>query len=339
MLCVFANSTIFVYTSGDPQHGWITYLVSGAGGMLLLAIYLTLYKKSGLQPLTAMLKNCLGKFAGSFLALLYAVFFLFTVSLSLNNYSTFLRYSSYFDTPQIFISAILCALSIYSLYKGLRVFARASEFFMWLILIVTIISIVVLTKYISWENIYPLKNIKIGPILADSVYPLILEFGMVVVFLTFFPYAGGYREIKKPLFISIGIVVTYISLIVLRTLLVLGNLIRRYTYPVFFAYSVSYPIKFEVFATTINGLSTLIKITVFLFASITILTEIFHAKFSRFIVPTVLIAGLSSLYLFKNIVESLDFLKGIWLYCSVVFEIFIPVILLIIYLIKNAINR
>lgn len=339
LLCVFGGSTIFIYTPTDLQHSWITYLVSGTGGIILLMIYLMLYKKSGMQPLTTMLYNCLGKIAGTFLSLLYAAFFLFNTLLSLNNYSIFLNHTCYFDTPKTFIITIVCLISTYAIYKGLRVIARASEFFVWMIFIIFSFINFVLMQYVKIENIYPLKNIKIKTILNDSLYPLILLFGAIVVLLVIFPDAGSDKEIKKPLFTGMGIVIAVITIILLRTLLIIGNLISRSTYPIFFAYSVSYPIKFGVFASTIVGLAAIIKVSVFLYASITILTTIFHVKFNRFIIPTVLAAGAGGSFLFKNSIEFIAFIQDIWVYCAAAFEIGIPVILLLIYMIKSSINK
>ena len=340
VLSIFGGCAIFMYTPRDPQHGWITYFVAGLGEMVLLWIYLLLYKKNGMQPLQVILRNCLGKIAGTVVAFFYAAFFLSSISLTLASYSGYLRLNNYFDTPKLFITFVMGIIVIYALFKGLRVMARASEFFVWAILAVTVIVDILLVHYMKWDNIYPLKNIEILPILSDAFLPLTLIFGAGVAFLVIFPDAGSEREIKKPLFTGLGILIIVLTILFLRTLLVLGgNMINRYTYPCYFAYSISYPLKFGVFASTVLSLSILTRVFVFVYAAIVILKNIFRTRFSLFIVPAVLTVSLAGAYLFKNVVELLDFLKGIWAYCTAVFVIGIPVILLLISLIKKTENK
>ncbi len=336
MLSIFGGCAISVYTPRDPQHGWITYFIAGLGEMAFLWVYLLLYKKNGKQPLQVILCNCLGKFAGTVVSLLYAVFFLSSTSLTLVSYSGYLRLNRYFDTPRLFITLVIGLIVIYTLFKGLRVMGRASEFFIWAILAITVIADILLINYMNWENIYPLKNIEILPILSDAILQLTLIFNVGAAFLVIFPDAGSYHEIKKPLFTGLAILIPILTISFLRTLLVLGgNMINRYTYPCYFAFSVSYPLKFGVFVSTILSLSTMSRMFIFTYAAIAIFTNVFRAKFSPFIVPAVLAVSFAGGYLFANVVELLDFLKGIWAYCSAAFVIVIPIILLPISLLKK----
>ena len=337
ILFVCGNAAVFILTPNDYQHCWISYLLAGMGGIIMLIVYLSIYKLNGMQPFTTILKKCLGNIMGSAIALLYALFFLFHTGMVLCTYSGYLRLSNYFDTPQGFIILVLCVISAYALYKGFRIIARASEFFIWPILGLLIFMSIVLIQYYDFDNIYPLTNIDPAVIMSDSLYPMSLSFTMAVVFLVIFPLAEPAHRIKKPLFLGMGIAIVLITWVVFRTLIVLGgSMIGRYVYPEYFSYSITYPIKFGLFISTFTGLSVLIKLLVQLYASKTILSDVFNIKKSNiFIIPMVLICGLLGTYLFKTVVQGLEFCHGCWAYIALAFQVGLPLVLLFISLAKK----
>ena len=337
ILFVFGNAPIFILTPNDYQHCWISYMLAGVGGIVMLAVYLLIYHLHDRLSLTAILKNSFGNIIGSAIALLYAFFFLFHTAMLLCMYSGYLRLSNYFDTPQGFINLVLCIVITYALYKGIRVIARVSEFFIWPILVLIVLISIILIQYYDFNNIYPLKNIDPILLMNDSIYPMTLSYAMTVVFLVIFPAVGTAKTIKKPLFLGMGIASVLTIWIVFRTLIVLGgSLIGRYVYPIYFSYSITYPIKFGLFFSTFTGLTVLIKGLVQLYASQVILSNVFHVKKSNlFIIPMVLIAGIFGTYLFKTVIVGLEFCHKYWTYIALIFQFGLPFVVLLISLIKK----
>lgn len=337
IIYIFGDSPIFINTPNDPQHGWLAYILSGIGGFLMLAVYLWIYKLNDMKTLPLVLKNCFGKYFGAFIALLYALFFLYNASLVLYNYTAYTIQTSYDYTPKWFILMFLGIIVLYALDKGINVIARSSEIFIWIILIATVFVDVLISSLIKIENIYPIYTLNYYPVLKDAFYPFSLSFSICVTFLMLFPLAGNVHEIKKPLFAGMGIVSVMLVLMVFRTLLLLnGSMINRYVYAIFFSYSLHERIKIGIVPASLIVVSVLIKVLILLYSSITITESVFHKKKSGpLIVVAVLTTTVLSYFAFNTGISILEFFQNIWVYFIACFTVLLPMMMLIISLIKN----
>ena len=279
ILYIFGDSLIFINTPNDPQHGWIAYIISSIGGFLLLAVYLWIYKLNDSKPLSSILSNCFGKYAGAFASLIYVLFFMCNASLVLYNYTAYVNQTAYDYTPKWFILLCLGIIVLYAMYKGIRVIARSAEIFLSFILIATIFVDILVSGLIKIENIYPIKAADYYLILKDAFYPFSLSFGACVTFLILFPLTGNVDKIKKPLFTGMGITSALLIIIILRTILILsGPMINRYVYPIFFSYSINEEIKIGIVPVALIVVSALIKVLIFLYGSTTIIKSVFNIK-------------------------------------------------------------
>lgn len=341
MVFIFGDANIFLNTPNDPQHGWMAYILAGIGGLVLIVGYLQIYRLNGQSPLTTISGNCFGKFAGGAVSLLYALFFMVDAALTAYNYTSFIILSNYVYTPEWFIQVTLCVITLYALFKGIKVIGRTAEIFAWLILFAFIFVNVFDATAMKPNNIFPIRVTKVSPVIKDAFYPLMLYFGGTVAFLMLFPLTGDVNKIKKPLYTGVSIVTLILTFQTLRVLLVLGgSMINRYVYGVHLSYFIGYPVKLEIIPDTTVSLSVLIKVIVLLYASVTIMGNVFHAKkISPFIIAVTLAAFLISYFSMPNGFTLNEFFQGIWVYIIAVFAVFIPAILLVISLIRNCIKR
>ena len=208
--------------------GW-QYILAGIGGFIILALYLWIYKLNDSQQLQIVLKRCFGKIIGTIISISYALFFMLYASLVLYNFTAYTLETSFDYTPKWFIILCLAVIVFYALFKGIKVIARSSEIFIWGIVIATIFVWGVQFTQVQFDNIYPIQPTSYLPIIKDAFYPFSLNFAPCVAFLMLFPLAGKVQQIKKPLFIGMGIVSGIMTEIALRTLLILsGPMVNRY---------------------------------------------------------------------------------------------------------------
>ena len=341
VIYILGDSIVFVNTPNDPQHGWLAYIIASIGGFLILAVYLKIYKLNDLKPLPAILKNCFGKYVGAFLSILYSLFFMYNASLVSYNYTAYLIETSYDYTPKWFILLLLGCIALYALYKGVKVIARASEIFIFIIPLSIIAVSILGFKTVHLNYIHPIYAINYFPILKDAFYPFSLSFGVCVAFLMLFPLAGNTHDIQKPLYISMGIISCLLTFFILRTLLIMGgSMINRYVYTIFFSYSISDPIKLGILAASFLGLSVLIKILILLYSSITILTSVFNIKKSSpVILVVVVVTHVLSYFSFNTGISIHEFFQNIWVYFISDFAVCIPIIMLSISLIKKSLKH
>ncbi|MFZ5974850.1 MAG: GerAB/ArcD/ProY family transporter [Bacillota bacterium] len=341
MVFVFGDSMILLITRNDPQHNWIAYILAGIGGFLLLSSYLQIYKLNGKTPLTTICNNCFGRFAGSVLSILYALFLMADAALTVYNYDGFILLSNYIYSPRWFVIAVLGIITIYALFKGIRVIGRTAEIFVWIILLAFVFVNIFDAGAMKMDNINPIIPIDALPIVKDAFYPLILNYGGMVAFLMLFPLTADVNAIQKPLYAGTGIVTGVITLQMLRALMVLGgSMLGRYIFPIHQSFFIGYPVKLEIIPDSAISLSVLIKVIVLLYASIMILAKVFNTKkTSPFIIAVTLATFLMSNYIFTSSLAISEFLMDTWVYAVAVFAVAIPVLLLIISLIRNGIKR
>lgn len=338
ILFIFGDCAIFINTPNDAQHGWMAYIFGCIGGFIVLALYLWIYKLNDSQQLQMILKKCFGKIIGTIISISYALFFMLYASLVLYNYTAYTIETSFDYTPKWFILLCLGAIVFYGLFKGIKVIARTSEIFIWGIIIATLFVWIVQFGQVHFANIYPIQPISYLPIIKDAFYPFSLCFAPCVVFLMIFPLAGKVEQIKKPLFIGMGIASGIITEITLRTLLILsGPMINRYVYPIFFSYSISEDIKIGIIPASLVGLAVLIKVMILIYSSISIDASVFNLKRTS---PVIIIIGMAvlvlSYFVFNTGVMLSEFLMGTWAYVVVVFAVVIPIIILIISLVMQS---
>lgn len=341
MAFIFGDAMILAVTPNDPQHNWIAYILAGIGGLLLIVGYLQIYRLNAQCPLTTICRNCFGKYAGGALSILYALFFLAEAALTAYNYTAFILLSNYVYSPKWFIVIVLGIITLYALFKGIRVIGRTSELFVWIILLAFVFVNIFDAGAMHTEEINPIIPIDALPIVKDAFYPLILNYGGLVAFLMLFPLTGDVNAIKKPLYTGTGIVSGIISLQMLRALLVLGgSMLGRYIFPIHQSFFIGYPVKLEIIPDSAISLSVLIKVIVLLYASIMILAKVFNTKKSSpFIIVITLAAFLICYYSFPNSLTLNEFFQDTWVYIITAFAVAIPVLLLIISLIRNGIKR
>ena len=109
---------------------WILYLVSLLLGILVFLVYCRLLKLNNYSSLPMVFENCLGKWGGKTLTLVYAVFFLSRTQMSGDIMTVMAADVLMRDAPYRLILAVILFAALYGCYKGITPLGRAAEVFL-----------------------------------------------------------------------------------------------------------------------------------------------------------------------------------------------------------------
>lgn len=290
----------------------LAYVIAAIDGLLLISLGRRFPKKTFIQYLPVVLGKFIGKLAG----LYYILGFWLMAPIIMRDLMEALRPFLPF-TPSIAVNILMSLLVIYVMRNGFEVYARTTELFM-PIIIILIISILCLNlKNEDFSNILPTFENGFMPILRSQVvlFPFAVE--PVLFMALWLPCLNIIKESKRVLLIGIsiaGILLMLLSIVVIgftgidMTTKIISplNYISRYI-------DISNFISgFDAFFVILWMLSSYIELLVFYYPEIVGLAQWFNLKdYKSLIIPIVVInAGLAMIP--SNIVEhmNLDLLKN-----------------------------
>ena len=325
------------------QDVWIVILVGGAIGALLFTMYLRISKLHDYKEFPTILKSCFGKYLGICLTFIYAGFFLFR-TFSIGNFmSTMAQQTLMYGASTRLVITLLLATVIFASIHGLTSISRSSEIFF------IIIIICLLPFLMSVFTNGTFKTANLVPVLAEG-FPRIgqdisrivfFPFGELVVFLMIFPYMkkSENKQILKRGYIAISIAVLLMIAIDLTTVALIGaSLTSSFEYSFFNAMQLAgmngLLERLDPLAVVIMVVSEYFKLVLFFFSTLLAI----QALNKKFEFKYILILISFIIFIFAPLVnfEQLDFLLETMPFKILpIFELVIPVIILIISEIKH----
>ncbi|MDQ0194482.1 GerAB/ArcD/ProY family transporter [Paenibacillus wynnii] len=239
MIVLFEFGTALVVPIGlESGHAvWVSILMALPGGIILYLIYNYLYLEFPTMNISGYTQKILGKYIGWTLSLLYIPVLLFNGSRNLREAGDLLIAASYDQTPVFIINSMMVIAVMYTLYKGIEVFARSAEIYFFVIILMGLICnfVVIAAGLVDLKNLFPLHSKDWKDALA-SAYPniLIFPFGELVCFTTIFPHFNKSHKARRAGVMAIvlsGLLLCFTHAIEIA---VLGeNIYSRSTFPIF----------------------------------------------------------------------------------------------------------
>lgn len=226
------------------QNAWIHLLFSGVIGCLLFTVYYRISKLHQHQGLPDILKNCFGKWLGSFLIVVYGGFFLFRSIMVGNIMSNKAQETLMHGAPhRLVIILLLGAIMFGSLY-GLRAIGRSAEILFFIIIVCTILFCVSASspKVFKLDNLRPLLEYGIQDLKENVFRDLVFFYGDLIVFLAMLQYVSKKqkKDILKRSYFAIIIGTLILIVISVVTVAILGSsLTQSFTTPFYHAMQVA----------------------------------------------------------------------------------------------------
>ncbi len=324
----------FLMATAAKQDAWIATLIGICFGLLLTCIYGSLAKRYPDLTLMQMNEKILGKWAGKGLSLLFFIYFLTLTSGLIRMIGDFITTHIMPETPIQAIEIIFMLIVVYGARLGLETFSRTAEMVLpWIILFFFLLVFFLLPE-IQIENIFPLLEGGIKPVLKASFLSLGVPFSDIVIFLMITPYISPPGNFGKVLFIATLTGGVILFVIVFMAILVLGpSQVAQLNYPIYvLAQKVNignFIQRIEILAGGMVFISIFIK-TVISFYSLSLgLAQILNLKeFKMLSFPFGIIVIFVGNIMSPNLVYFQTFLLKSWSPIVSIYGLIIPLLLL-----------
>lgn len=334
---LFGGTAVLNPAAAAKQDAWIVDIISFAAGFVLISIYVKIAALYPGKTLVDILRDAFGKIAGSIIAGLYLWYIIHVLALALRSSTDFMTNTIYPETPGLFISVVIILVSVYMVKKGIEVIARVSE------LLIPVFLVSAMTLFFSLISLYEPNNFL--PVLENGLSPLIgpafqmttFPYGEAVVLLVIFPVINDNKSIYKSSYIALLFVGFILLMISARELMTLGpDMMERATNANFVSSKLVPGVDIEALIAINLMIGSGIKVSVCLYAAIKLIAQLFNIAAEKlFTLPVAAICVGLSMWLFDSIMEKAAWQKNVYPYYALLYQVLIPVSIMIVSLIKN----
>jgi len=329
---VLITPTITAKAAG--RDGWICILVvATAYGLLTALVIIKLWQRFPDKTIIEYSQIIAGPF-GKIIGAAYILWFIHINSVIVREFGDFIITSFMPETPLIAFIVILLFLGGWATKCGLEVICRTNEFIFPLYALSVAGVFILVLQEADFSYLLPIMENGIKPILRGSWAPMAWR-GEIIVVTMLLPYIENSDRAKRHLAYSVILIGIVLTLATLITTAVIGELTRYLTFPLFeLARCITIGRVIErvealVLVIWVAGIT--IKVATFFYIASLGTGQLFGLSDYRTVVlPIGLILGVWSLEIFENSVLSIQWLTEVFPIYSFLFELGIPLVLLII---------
>jgi len=282
------------------RDGWIPVLLGYALTIIVALFLVNLGHRFPKKTIVQYLPNVLGKFIGKALGLAYI---LAMWAMSLVIFREAREVVGFFlpKTPQFAIGILIAILIIYTMKKGIEVFARVTEVLI-VIMIISIIFVIIASLVESNpKNLLPILEDGYEPIIKGLITPFSYGMETILFAALWLPCLNDKNKSKKALVTGLSISAILLTLLVVTNIAFTGiKYSVELTYPIFYMFSYidigNFLRGFESIFMLIWITSSYIEILVFFYPSVVGLAQWFNLKdYKALIIPMFIITWWMSL--------------------------------------------
>lgn len=336
VMFIIGSSSLMVMGLEAKNDIWIAILLAGAASVLIMLIYAKLLSVLPNKDFYETLEFFLGK-VGSKIVIFLLTWFCFDLcAIVLRNYGQFVITVGLPETPIMVAMLTIIILCAFAVKSGIEVLGRWTESFVLFVIAFLIISVVLLTKNMEINNLLPIYDNGLKPILKGTLGVITFPFAETVVFLLVFPAFKKGVSVKKVFLKGLALGGITILITSLADLLVLGcSISENMYYPTYSAFATTHFGDFihrlESFAAIVFIVAVFLKVSILLFGAVKGTSRLLGFKNQNFIIIPIMLLVLNfALFSFDSMMYYHEWVFKIWPYYAPVFEIIIPLIVLII---------
>nr|WP_275942536.1 endospore germination permease [Paenibacillus alba] len=316
------------------QDAWLACLVGIGMNGLNAFLYVVLGERFAGQTLAQYCEIILGKWFGKAVCLAFVLFFYLLASLMMGDLGFFITSQIMQETPIEMLQILFTLIVVMAVRSGFVVYTRAAVvFFPWLIILFLLLIVPLLPKF-NMNNFLPVMEYGVKPILRGgfSFYGL----QEMSVLLMFYPFVAKMRGLRSGFTAGIGVGGAILFITTVGSIAVLGEALT--TNQLFPAYTLAKNISIGHFLERVEGilisiwvLSIFIKIVLTFHASLLGFVQILNIKDEKpLIAPLALGMIVLSLMCYPNTIYINDYLGRNWAPFSLIFTLFLPLMLLVV---------
>ncbi|GIM46296.1 germination protein [Collibacillus ludicampi] len=342
-----ATSLIYVPTVTFKiarQDGWISLIFSYMAGIFGILMIHTLIRHYPGKTLVQYTPIALGRIIGKIIGGLYIWFYFHVAVIILREITDFTGTYVLDKTPVVVIVSLLVIVCAYAAYGGVECLGRLMIIIAFLSIIANISLLIFVIEKLDFDKLLPIFDRKLAlPIIKGSIIPS-AWLGEIVLMATYLPMLQEEKKGKNTLLIILTFSVMLLMITDIFAIAVYGLLTASFEYSVFnLARIINIADFFErvdpaylaVWVAAIFG-----KVSLFYLA---IVKEIAHwlklTDYRITIIPVGILLVISSVTLFSNTSEMIQFLSYTFPSYAFIFEYVIPSLVLIVTGIKQRLTQ
>lgn len=324
------------------QDAWISALLTPVIGMPVVWIYWYLGSQYPGSTFVDIMKKIFGRWIGTIAAASY-VFLCLTIAYHLPWYvGNFVTTQAMPETPPYVINLMFVIAVVIAVLYGIETIARASELYIRFVLILSVLTTLLVSPNIKFENLQPVLENGMIPIFKGSyVLSCFIVFPIITMMMIYPANTDNVSEAKKSIFkgfLWAGFI-TFITILI--STLILGSKITASSqYP---TYLLAKEINLGIIFTRLEFIVAATWIVtqfmiglLFFYAGITGLSQLLGLKdHKRIVMPLGLITLVMSGVVFPDAVYQANWVNLVWLPYITTHGLILPLLLLLVHLIKK----
>lgn len=328
---LFGSSLLMGKDTSLKQNAWLAVIVGALIAIPIYLIYNRIFKLNNKKNLFEINTELLGP-VGFIFNLLFIWYGLHLGAIVLRNFTEFAFMTLLNRTPIIFTSILMISTTAILIKGKIKAIGNWSALVAFIIIITISFSFLLSTSIFEVENLLPVFNVSISKVLKSSYAVFSFPYAEIVLILCTTNLFNEKTNLKKILFVSLGITTFIFSIITIRNITVMGPELMHNT--AFKSVTASRIISlgqlltgFEAVIVSNFIFSGIAKISICLLALSNGMTHMLKlSEYRKAIIPCTLIMLTLSVSLYQNYPQMDEFIKVYPIY-SLPFQIIIPVII------------
>lgn len=333
IIFIAGTNSIMLTAASAEKDIWIAIILATLLSLPIAYIFGRLHYLYPDNDLFDITEICFGRFLGKVINIFVTLFLFESIAQVLRNTTQFIVSVSFTKTPRVILDIAIIIICIWIVKSGIEVMGRWSQFFILLFIVTPIVIMPLLLGKMNINNILPLFEKGIKPVLVGSFEGFMFPFTQSIAFLALISNFGSRKSGVNVFTVGFTIGGVLVLILALPPLLVLGiSDATELFYPTYAAISRLEVLDFiqrgEIVAGTIFILGAFIKISIFFIATCKGVSHLFKMDDYRFIVAPI---GLLAINLtdieFENVMQYFNFGTSTWNYYALPFQVIIPIVL------------
>lgn len=345
ILLPYSTADLYFIAPETKRAVWIALLFYSIISIIIQLTYLSMFYKYPEDSIVTYLPKVYGKYIGFVLSLVYILYFFYIASRDLRDFTELLTLAALPNVSAIVIGIVFMITITYGVYKGIENVSSMMQFalIMFIILKFTIIALLALSDNVfDYTRIFPIFTENPAATILSGWRLITFPYGEYIAFTMLYPFVLQKSKLRKSV---------YFATIIEAVMLMINNVVFILALGYDFAALANYPLlrtyrlihigdflnRLEILFLLIMIWNGFFKIVILMYCSVLGFSQVFKVKYwgllciisgSAILVTSQLIA--------RNYPEHIKVgLNTVVKYVHLPIQIFIPVVTLIVYYIKN----
>lgn len=342
---ILGSSVVMGVGQKSGRDFWISVIIAYLMAVPMVIVYSRILSLYPGKDIFEVAPSILGSVLGKIINISYIWYTFHFAELVTREFAEFLNVVGLPNTPFIVSLPIIAVLAIWMVKSGIEVLGRWIEIFFILIIGINAFILVLLLPEVDINNILPIMEDGIIPVVKSSFPIFAFPFTEIAVFLGVLSSLDSSSSYFNVYFKGLSLGAIILLVITLINFLVVGeNFYNEIYFPLYFAARRvnigTFIQRLEILVSIIYMITCLVQISVCLLVACKGVSKFFGHKDYRFIVFPVALLMINVSYLdFDSIMEYFEWTDNVYHYYALPFQLIIPLILWITAEYKNKKNK